>query len=100
MIDVLSGVRVVDFGVYFAGPYSSRLLADLGADVIKIESPAGDPMRHQPRAFAAANRNKRAITIDLKQPAGQALALDLAREADVVCHNLRPGVAERLGMGY
>jgi crotonobetainyl-CoA:carnitine CoA-transferase CaiB-like acyl-CoA transferase len=96
----LAGVKVLDFGAYFAGPYASRLLADLGADVVKLEPRSGDPMRPLVRTFAAAQRGKRGIAVDLKAPAGKEVARRLAAWADIVSHNLRPCVAERLGLGY
>ncbi len=98
----LAGLRVVDFGIYFAGPYASRLLADLGADVIKLENLNGCPMRaiSQGRYFNAANHHKRTIAIDLKQPQARDIIARLVAQSDVVHHNLRPGVAETLGMGY
>jgi crotonobetainyl-CoA:carnitine CoA-transferase CaiB-like acyl-CoA transferase len=100
VLSTLEGTRVLDFGLYFAGPYASRLLADLGADVIKLEPLDGDTLRPTTMPFNAAQRNKRSIAVDLKHPDGRAVAHRLARWADVVSHNLRPGVAERLGMGY
>ena len=97
---LLDGVRILDLGAFFAGPYASRLLADLGADVVKLEPLHGDQLRGLDRPFGSAQANKRAIAVDLKQPAGQAIARRLAAEVDIVQHNLRPGVAERLGLGY
>ncbi len=100
MLTTLEGVNVLDFGMYFAGPYASRLLADLGADVIKLEPLEGDTLRPTTKPFNGAQRGKRSIAVDLKNPTGQEVAHRLVRWADVVSHNLRPGVAERLGMGY
>ncbi len=97
---LLDGVKVLDLGHWYAGPFSSRLLADLGADVIKLEPPAGDGMRGFDRAFAAAQAGKRAIAADLKDPELAQLRHELLQWADVVHHNLRMGVAERLGLGY
>jgi crotonobetainyl-CoA:carnitine CoA-transferase CaiB-like acyl-CoA transferase len=94
----LSGVKVVDFGTYVAGPYSSALLSDLGADVIKVESMSGDPNRGIFRAFTSVNRGKRAISIDLKLPEGVQIAQKLCVGADVVTNNFRPGVSARLGI--
>jgi len=96
---LLEGVRVLDLGHWYAGPYSSRLLADLGADVIKLEPPTGDGMRGFERAFSAAQAGKRGIAADLKAPELEPLRTKLLEWADVVQHNLRPGVAERLGLG-
>lgn len=98
----LAGLKVVDFGVFFAGPFASRLLADLGAEVIKIENLAGCPMRpiSGGRYFNAANHHKRTIALNLKKPESRAVVERLVKWADVVQHNLRPDVAESLGMGY
>ncbi len=100
MLSTLEGLRVLDFGLYFAGPYASRLLADLGADVVKLEPLEGDTLRPTTKPFNAAQRGKRSIAVDLKHPGGTEIAHRLVRWADVVSHNLRPGVAERLGLGY
>ncbi|MCF4167319.1 CoA transferase [Zavarzinia compransoris] len=101
----LAGLRILDFTRVLSGPYCTALLADLGAEVVKVEAPQGDDYRHvgpfregQSALFQLVNRNKRGIAIDLKQPAGQALARDLAARADVVVENFRPGVAARLGL--
>ncbi len=98
----LAGLKVIDFGVFFAGPFASRLLADLGADVIKIENLSGCPMREisKGRYFQAANHYKRTMTLNLKKPEARPVVERLVKWADVVQHNLRPGVAESLGMGY
>lgn len=103
----LSSIRVVEFCQVAAGPFCSMLLADMGAEVIKVESPAGDTMRQWPplsdgysENFASLNRNKRSITLDLKQPADLAAARALIDRSDVVIENNRPGVMERLGLGY
>jgi crotonobetainyl-CoA:carnitine CoA-transferase CaiB-like acyl-CoA transferase len=103
----LAGVRVLDLSAYIAGPYGCTLLADQGAEVLKIEPPAGDNLRHYPstlaqesRAFVGVNRSKRGMVLDLKQPADQAVMLRLVRDADVLVHNFRPGVPERLGIAY
>jgi CoA:oxalate CoA-transferase len=103
----LDGIRVIDFSRVLAGPLCSALLGDLGADVIKIESPDGDDyraigpfVRGESGLFSAMNRNKRSVVIDLKTADGQMLAQSLCAQADVVVENFRPGVAERLGIGY
>jgi crotonobetainyl-CoA:carnitine CoA-transferase CaiB-like acyl-CoA transferase/citrate lyase beta subunit len=103
----LSGVRVLDLSAYIAGPYGCTLLADMGAEVIKVEPPAGDNLRKYPstlvsesRAFLGVNRSKRGIAIDLKQPDGLQVLLKLVDSADVLVHNFRPGVPERLGIGF
>jgi len=101
----LSGVRVLDLSAYIAGPYGCTMLADQGADVIKIEPPDGDNLRKYPstleaesRAFLGVNRSKRGLVLDLKSPAGLASMLRLVREADVLVHNFRPSVPKRLGI--
>jgi crotonobetainyl-CoA:carnitine CoA-transferase CaiB-like acyl-CoA transferase len=94
----LTGVKVVDFGTYVAGPFSSALLSDLGADVVKVELLTGDPNRNVFRSFTAVNRGKRSIAIDLKLPEGIKIAQRLCVAADVVTNNFRPGVSARLGI--
>ena len=103
----LSGLRVLDLSAYIAGPYGCALLADQGAEVIKIEPPAGDNLRNYPstlpnesRAFIGINRSKLGVMLDLKQPEQLAALLDLVRGADVLVHNFRPSVAPRLGISY
>lgn len=103
----LGGVRVLDLSAYIAGPYGCALLADQGADVIKIEPPGGDNLRQYPstlenesRAFLGINRSKRGIVLDLKNARGHAALLKLVRDADVLVHNFRPGVPPRLGIDY
>lgn len=96
----MSGIRVVDLGMFVAGPYASVPLADLGADVIKIEPLTGDPNRGVWRAYACCNRGKRSIAIDLKHEEGLAIAQQICSSAHIVHHNFRPGVADRLGLGY
>jgi len=103
---MLEGIRVLDLSRVIAGPYCATLLGDLGADVIKLERPGrGDDLRSwrgagMSAAFAAINRNKRSIAVELQHPEGARLAFELARRADVVVENFLPGVAERLGVGY
>ncbi len=96
----LEGIRVVDFSSFFAVGYGGRLLSDLGADVIKVETPDGDQMRPLPDCFDAAQRGKRDIVLNLKTPEALEAAYRLVAEADVVTHNLRPGKADKLGIGY
>ena len=95
----LTGVQVLEFGQYIPGPMLGMLLSDQGADVIKVERPGGDPARSEP-AFATWNRGKRSVVLDLKTPEGQAAATGLAKKADIVIENYRPGVADRLGIGF
>ena len=97
---LLQGVRILDVGAYFAGPYSSRLLADFGADVIKLEPVQGDPMRGFVTTFNVAQAGKRGLAVDLKDPSLSRALNHLIEWADVVHHNLRPGAAERLGVDY
>src|SRR5881397_3516477 len=103
---MLDGIRILDLSRVIAGPYCATLMADLGADVVKVERPGrGDDLRAwrgtgMSATFAAINRNKRGIAVDLQQPEGARLVFELARRADVVVENFLPGVAERLGLGY
>jgi crotonobetainyl-CoA:carnitine CoA-transferase CaiB-like acyl-CoA transferase len=103
----LKGVRVIEFCQIAAGPFAGLLLADMGADVIKVEPPQGDGMRNWPphtggysENFASVNRNKRSIVLDLKHPASLENARRLCLSGDVVLENFRPGVMKRLGLGY
>ena len=106
MAGPLEGTLVLEVANFIAGPYASMLLADLGAEVIKIEQPeSGDPFRawdlggDQP-TFWAYNRGKKSLTLNLRAPSALEVFRRLAREADVVLENLRPGAMERLGIGY
>jgi crotonobetainyl-CoA:carnitine CoA-transferase CaiB-like acyl-CoA transferase len=104
----LAGVKILDLSSVVMGPYATLILADLGADVIRIESGSGDPMRHAGRSpapgmgpiFMALNRNKRSVVLDLKSPEGTQAARRLAAECDVFFHNIRAEAIERLGLGY
>jgi len=104
----LEGVRVLDFTHVLAGPYCTMLLGDLGADVIKVEPPGGDALRRQGPpfheghgiSFLACNRNKRSLVLDLSTPEDRARARALAARADVLVENFRPGVMDRLGLGW
>jgi crotonobetainyl-CoA:carnitine CoA-transferase CaiB-like acyl-CoA transferase len=103
----LAGIKVLDLSAYIAGPYGCTLLADLGAEVIKIEPPGGDTLRQYPstlpqesRAFLGTNRSKWGIVLDLKRPEGLAVLLRLVESADVFVHNFRPSVPTRLGIDY
>ena len=96
----LEGIRVLDLGVFTAGPYGSRLLADLGADVIKIERLEGDPLRPLPQPFEGAQRGKRGVALDLKTPEAREALFRLMATADAVHHNMRPGAAPKLGVDY
>ena len=102
----LTGVRVLDLTQVLSGPFCTQMLADLGADVIKVESPVGDIARSMPPHFVgpdsayylAINRNKRSIVVDMKTPAGVDIVRRLALQCDIVIENFRPGVCERLGL--
>lgn len=107
MSDTLAGVRVVDLTRMLAGPYATMLLADMGAEVVKVEGPEGDPMRRmgppfeadgRSPYFGAVNRNKKSVRLDLRQPDGLRLFLELVTTADAVIDNFRYGVTERLGI--
>jgi len=107
MKSALDGIVVLDFGMAIAGAFPSALLGDMGAEVIKIEPRFGDFARQwspffkdESQLFLAWNRNKKSLVLDLTRPAGQETALRLASQADVVVQNFRPGVADRLGVGY
>ena len=100
----LSGIRVVEQGTFITGPCAGMLLADLGADVIKVESPSGDPYRSYQGGqfsphFQAYNRNKRSIALDLAREQDRPVFEQLIRDADVYIQNFRPGTAARLGAG-
>lgn len=106
-LDLLAGVQVVDFTQALSGPFSTMMLADLGADVIKVEAPGrGDDSRHwgppfvgdDSAYFMSVNRNKRSVALDIKTPVGRQAVLDLVAAADVVVENWRPGTAARLGL--
>src|SRR6266849_9938973 len=106
-VNILTDVTVVECATFVTGPYATALLADLGARVIKIESPPdGYPYRcfapdlYFSFNFAHLNRNKESVVLDLKSPEGKKVCLELIRKADVFVENFRPGTAERLGLGY
>lgn len=107
-MSALKGLKVLDFTQMMTGPMATMLLADSGADVIKVEQPSGDPFRKSGETtlngtgafFLGVNRNKRGIVLDLKSPEGLEAARALAAEADVFIENFRPGFTERLGLGY
>ena len=103
----LSDIRVIEFCNVAAGPFCAMLLADMGADLVKIEKPSGDDLRHWPplnngysENFASLNRNKRSVVLDLKQDEGRHAAFELCAHADAVLENNRPGVMQRLGLDY
>jgi formyl-CoA transferase len=107
MTGALTGIRVVEFTEYIAGPYCGMMLADMGADVIKVERPEGDEWRHtapvadyEGRGFLGVNRGKRSLALDMEHPEGREIASRLAARADVVIISYRPGVAERFGLDY
>ena len=96
----LDGLRIVDFSSFFATAFGARLLSDLGADVVKVEPPGGDQMRPLADLFEAAQRGKRNLAVDMRTPEGVEIVRRLIARSDVVMHNLRPGKAEKLGVGY
>ncbi|MBB6262582.1 formyl-CoA transferase [Paenochrobactrum gallinarii] len=104
-MNVLGGLKVIELGSFITAPFASLLLADLGADVIKVEPPEGDPFRsfgtgkYSPN-FVGYNRNKRSVVIDLKSEGGRDAIMNLVRDADVLIENFRPGVMERAGLDY
>jgi len=108
MSKALEGIKVLDFTHMINGPFGTMLLADFGADVIKVEPPQGDAQRHTGETFLgedtvyflALNRNKRSVVLDLSTPEGQHIAREMAKRVDIVVENFRPGVAEKLGVGY
>src|ERR1700720_4188013 len=108
MTTALEGIRILDLSRMLPGPYCSMMLADLGADVVKVEEPTvGDPTRRSPpfidgksAPFNQVNRNKKSIAIDLKQREGRDIFLKLASRADCVLEQFRPGVVDRLGINY
>jgi crotonobetainyl-CoA:carnitine CoA-transferase CaiB-like acyl-CoA transferase len=95
----LDGVRVVDLTSYIAGSYAAMMLADLGAEVVKVEALEGDNFRELP-GFYGWNRGKRSLAVNVKTPEGRTIVEQLARRSDVMMENMRPGVADRLGVGY
>lgn len=104
---LLEGVRILDLSMHLSGPYGSMLLGDMGAEVIKIEPPTGDPQRlldpkkqGVPVIWASINRNKRSVVIDLRSDAGQTVFLELVAKSDVVFNNYRPHVLDRLGLDF
>ncbi|WP_209326237.1 CaiB/BaiF CoA transferase family protein [Brevibacterium renqingii] len=109
-MQALDGIRILDFTQMMLGPFGTQVLADLGADVIKVERPEGEWERSlemmgelvegESAAYLAMNRNKRSLAVDLKNPAAKNALLELAKTCDVVVENFRPGVLARLGLGY
>ncbi|MCL4425788.1 MAG: CoA transferase, partial [Firmicutes bacterium] len=105
----LSDIKVLDLSRVLTGPYCSMMLADMGAEVIKVELPGrGDDTRQwgppylgtESYYYLSVNRNKKSVTLNLKDPRGRQIALEMARRADVVIENFRPGTMEDLGLGY
>src|SRR5258708_11989122 len=106
MPGAMDGVRILDLTTMVAGPVATMMLADQGAEVIKVESPHGDLMRHFSRGrngmnapFLSCNRNKRSLAVDLKSAEGLEIVKKLIATARVLVHNFRPGIAERIGLG-
>jgi len=106
MSGALDGIKVLEMANYISGPFASMLLADLGATVVKIEIPGqGDPFRgwgdvpYSP-TFCSLNRNKQSLSLNVQEPQGKEIFMRLARDADVIIENMRPGVLDRMGIGY
>jgi crotonobetainyl-CoA:carnitine CoA-transferase CaiB-like acyl-CoA transferase len=97
---LLGGVRVLDLSIWRPGPYATQLLVEMGAEVVKVEPPGGDPMRVFPALFAILNAGKRSAAVDLKDRAGRAAVLERARAADAVVEGFRPGVVRKLGVDH
>jgi formyl-CoA transferase len=106
MSGALTGIKIIEIASYVTGPFASQLLADMGADVVKIEEPKhGDPFRgwgdkNYSATFCSLNRNKRSLTLDLRHDQAREIVLKLAAQADVLIQNFRPGVMEKHGLGY
>src|SRR5918994_5959217 len=106
MSGALAGIKIVEVASYVTGPFASQLLADMGADVVKIEEPKrGDPFRgwgerNYAATFCSLNRNKKSVTLDLRTDEGRGIALRLMGNADVVIQNFRPGIMDKRGLGY
>lgn len=98
--DFLADIRIVSVALQFPGPFATKLLADLGASVIQIEPPRGDPTRRWPAFFDGVNRSKKSIIVDLKRPEGQEIAHRLAQSSHLFFEGFRPGVASRLGLSW
>src|SRR5439155_22959932 len=104
----LAGIRVIEVAIAVLGPLATQVFGDMGAEVIKVETPDGDPMRQIGPArnpgmaayFLNVNRNKKSLVLDLKRPAAREALLRLAATADVFVHNMRPGAAARLGIDH
>jgi formyl-CoA transferase len=106
MSGALSGIKIIETASYVTGPFAAQLLADMGAEVIKLEEPKrGDPFRgwgerNYAATFCSLNRNKKSVTLDLRSAEGRDVALKLAQKADALIQNFRPGVMEKYGLGY
>ena len=108
MAKILDGIRVFDLTLAAVGPWATKLLGALGADVIKVEAPGGDRLSHavppmikgNSVLYISANHNKRMIELDLKKEADRAIALKIIEQSDIFVQNMRPGAVERLGLGY
>ena len=96
----LEGLKVVEFATFFAGPFGTAILADLGAEVIKFESLDGDTFRRFAGVSSKAMQGKKSIAVDMKKPEGREIAYEYIKQADLLMHNFRPGVPERLGIDY
>ena len=97
---MLEGIRVIEIAPFYPGPFCTQILAEHGAEVIKIEPPMGDPMRFNPEMLAAINRNKRSLVLNLKEKSDLETFFNLVKDSDVVVEGFRPGVAKKLGIAY
>ncbi len=97
---MLDGIRIIEIAQFYPGPFCTQILAEHRAEVIKVESSSGDPMRFNKEMFAAINRNKKSIVLNLKEEKGVKAFLDLAKKSDVIVEGFRPGVAKKLGIDY
>ncbi len=97
---MLEGMKVIELAYFYPGPYCTQILAELGAEVVKIEPPSGDPMRYRSEIFAALNRNKKSVVLNLKEKEDLEKFYELVKKSDVIVEGFRPGVAKKLGVDY
>ncbi|WP_290900241.1 CaiB/BaiF CoA-transferase family protein [Ferroglobus sp.] len=97
---MLEGMKVIELAYFYPGPYCTQILAELGAEVVKIEPPSGDPMRYRSEIFAALNRNKKSVVLNLKEKEDLERFYELVKKSDVIVEGFRPGIAKKLGVDY